>query len=162
MVVADESLMTPWWQWQRQTQRQRQRQNDKKTLHVPYFWKWYDLGTHHWKLWHTVSWWNQVSPEALAKFWMPAGSKKLLCWGTCRKLRCTAFRICLSCGWLLWSKWVKKRIFSKKVPKKQRFWGTQIGITWLWSSGSRMRGLVMSHFLKQNLLRTSHVFGRIW
>ena len=30
------------------------------------------------------------------------------------------------------SKWVKTMIFSKKVVKKQLFWGTQIRINWLW------------------------------
>ena len=30
------------------------------------------------------------------------------------------------------SKWVKTKIFPKKVAKKQLFWGTQIRINWLW------------------------------
>ena len=35
-------------------------------------------------------------------------------------------------GGFVWSKWVKIAIFSKKMLKKQRFWGTQFWITWLW------------------------------
>ena len=69
----------------------------------------------------TVSWCNQVSPEALAKFWRPAGSKKLLCWGTCRKLRCTAFRICLSWGGVALVEVGQKKDFLQKSAEKTAF-----------------------------------------
>ena len=35
-------------------------------------------------------------------------------------------------GGFVLSKWVKIAIFSKKVPKKQRFWVSRFWITWLW------------------------------
>ena len=45
------------------------------------------------------------------------------------------------------SKWVKTKIFPKKVAKKQLFWGTQIRINWLW-------GGLTPIFLKVSLTST--------
>ena len=76
--------------------------------------------------------WARFCLQLLAKFWWPAGSKKFYCWGTCGTLTCTAFRWCISWVGVYLAEVDQKRIFSKKVPKKQHFWGTQIWITWLW------------------------------
>jgi len=52
-----------------------------------------------------------LSPKVLAKFWQPAGSKKLYCWGMCGTLRCTAFCWCIS--------WV--RVYLAIVGQKKDF-----------------------------------------
>ena len=58
--------------------------------------------------------------------------KKTLMLGYVQKAEMHSFPNMPIMGGLIWSKWVKKTILSKKVPKKQHFWGTQIWIPWLW------------------------------
>ena len=68
----------------------------------------------------------------VSKILMACWFKKFYCWGMCGTLTCTAFRWCISWVGVYLAEVDQKRIFSKKVPKKQHFWGTQIWITWLW------------------------------
>ena len=60
----------------------------------------------------------QVCPKALAKFSRLTGRRKLIFRLAPGKLRCTAS--------LVWSKWVKIAIFSKKMLKKTVFFSHMI------------------------------------
>ena len=61
-----------------------------------------------------------------------------------RKLRSIAFQRCILRGVFLWSKLVKTRIFSKKMPQKQLFWATRIWIKWLWAAITPVQNLQIS------------------
>ena len=79
----------------------------------------------------TVSWYGQVS-KSVSKILMACWFKKTLLLGYVRNADMHSFPLMYIMGGVYLAEVDQKRIFSKKVPKKQRFWGTQIGITWLW------------------------------
>ena len=91
----------------------REKQKKKKKLkQIPWLW---------FPIWHYVRYCDESFPEALPKFWRPAGWKKYFFKNTIKKLRSIAFQRCILRGGLPLVEVSQNEDFVQKTASKTAF-----------------------------------------